>query len=196
MDEPALKQLLDDLLSGAVTPDEAVSRLRRLPFTRISVSQRSTTTGPCGNDAVRRSTRRERPPEQCAAIVADLLDEPGDNPVLLTRADADQVAGLPRPEPGRIVTTDRTGVDRGVAARASETLGRVLLDHRRNRRPGSRRRMPGGSGRVTASGPSFLPIAESQVSIACWRRSTNCRRPTPSSSSPAWRAPSPASSPG
>ena len=32
MDEPALRQLLDDVRSGAVSAADAVARLRRLPF--------------------------------------------------------------------------------------------------------------------------------------------------------------------
>ena len=39
MDEPALRQLLDDVSTGAVGPDEAVARLRRLPFADLGFAR-------------------------------------------------------------------------------------------------------------------------------------------------------------
>ncbi|MET0663093.1 MAG: 1-(5-phosphoribosyl)-5-amino-4-imidazole-carboxylate carboxylase, partial [Ilumatobacteraceae bacterium] len=35
MDEVTVRQLVDDIRSGAVTPDDAVARLRRLPFADV-----------------------------------------------------------------------------------------------------------------------------------------------------------------
>jgi NCAIR mutase (PurE)-related protein len=90
MDEPALRQLLADVASGACPADEAVRRLRRLPFSDLGFALVDH----------HRTLRQNLPeavygpgktPEQCAAIVVDLLDEP-DGPVLLTRADGEQVA--------------------------------------------------------------------------------------------------------
>jgi NCAIR mutase (PurE)-related protein len=85
MDEPALRQLLADVTSGTLTPDDAVQRLRRLPFADLGFARVDH----------HRSLRQSLPeavygpgktPEQCAAIVVEMLSEPG-GPVLLTRAD-------------------------------------------------------------------------------------------------------------
>jgi len=125
MDEPALKQLLDDLLSGVVTPDEVVFRLRRLPYSDLGfakVDHHRALRQRCG-EAVYAPGKT---PEQCAAIVADLLEEPGSNPVLLTRADADQVAASLEQNPDGLVTKTQTGST--VAWRqAQRHPGRVLL---------------------------------------------------------------------
>lgn len=89
MDEPTLRQLIDDIRSGVVTPDAAVERLRRLPFAEVG-------------DALvdhHRALRQGMPEavygrgksvEQCVAIVGELLTN-GVGPVLLTRADAAQI---------------------------------------------------------------------------------------------------------
>ena len=91
MDEHSLRQLLDDVRSGVVTPDDAVMRLRRLPFADIGFARVDH----------HRSLRQGLPeavyapgktPEQCAAIVAELLAEEASGPILLTRADDAQAA--------------------------------------------------------------------------------------------------------
>ena len=86
MDELSLRALLDDVQTGATTPDDAVATLRRLPFTDVdgaSVDHH-------------RHLRQGMPeaiygpgkhPEQCVAIVDELLSH-GTGPVLLTRTDA------------------------------------------------------------------------------------------------------------
>ena len=85
-----LRQLLDDVASGTCSPDDAVRRLRRLPFADLGFARVDH----------HRTLRQGMPeavygphktPEQCAAIVVELLEEPG-GPVLLTRADEHQVA--------------------------------------------------------------------------------------------------------
>src|ERR1039458_1849439 len=86
MDEPALRQLLDDVRAGVVTPDEAAARLRRLPFAGLGFAR---------VDHHRRLRQRVgeavyapgKTPEQCALIVRELLSEPDSGPVLLTRAE-------------------------------------------------------------------------------------------------------------
>jgi len=104
MDEPALRQLLDDVRAGVVTPDEAAARLRRLPFADLGFAR---------VDHHRRLRQRVgeavyapgKTPEQCALIVAELLSEPGGGPVLLTRAEEAQVCVAIEAEPGGEVTT-------------------------------------------------------------------------------------------
>lgn len=90
MDEVALRELLTAVRDGNVAPDAAVKQLARLPFADL------------GHTKVdhHRALRQGMPeavygpgksPEQCAAIVAELLQH-GSGPVLLTRADPQQIA--------------------------------------------------------------------------------------------------------
>ena len=72
MDELALQRLLDDVRSGACSPDDAVLRLRRLPFADLG-SPRWTTTGASARACPRPSTARARRADQCSAIVGELL---------------------------------------------------------------------------------------------------------------------------
>jgi hypothetical protein len=107
MDEPALRQLLDDVRAGVVTPDEAAARLRRLPYADLGFAR---------VDHHRRLRQRigeavyapGKTPEQCALIVSELLSEPDGGPVLLTRADEAQVAAASEGSVGADVT--QTGV--------------------------------------------------------------------------------------
>src|SRR5271165_3056304 len=90
MDEPGLQRLLADVASGAVSPDEAVHRLRRLPFADLGFARVD------HHRALRQGMAEAvygpgKSPAQCAELVAELLDEPGSGPVLLTRASADQI---------------------------------------------------------------------------------------------------------
>jgi NCAIR mutase (PurE)-related protein len=89
VDEAALRQLMAAVSSGEVHPDEAVERLRRLPFADLGFAK-------VDHHRELRQGRAEavyapgKTPEQCAAIVAELLAGPGRAPVLLTRADEAQ----------------------------------------------------------------------------------------------------------
>ena len=92
MDEAALRALVDDVASGRLPPDDAVARLRRLPFADVG-------------DALvdhHRTLRQGMPeavygpgktPEQCALIVGELLTN-GVGPVLVTRASDDQAKAM------------------------------------------------------------------------------------------------------
>jgi NCAIR mutase (PurE)-related protein len=89
MDEPSLRKLLEEVRSGDLHPDEAIRRLRRLPFADLGFARVDH----------HRHLRQGLPeavygpgktPEQCAAIVAELLAEPDGGPVLLTRASPEQ----------------------------------------------------------------------------------------------------------
>jgi NCAIR mutase (PurE)-related protein len=136
MDEPALRQLLDDVRSGAVTADDAVRRLRRLPFADLGFARidhhRALRQG-----MVEAVYGPGKSPEQCAAIVTELLAEPGAGPVLLTRADDAQADAATTANPG----ATRRG--RTITWRAAPTRpGRVL---------------------VVTAGTADLPVAEECV---------------------------------
>ena len=103
MDEPALRQLLDDVRASVGTPDEAAARLRRLPFADLGFAR---------VDHHRRLRQRVgeavyapgKSPEQCALIVSELLSEPAGGPVILTRAEPAQVAASTEASPEGEVT--------------------------------------------------------------------------------------------
>ena len=140
MDEADLRELIDGIRRGSVDPDAAVERLRRLPFADVG-------------DALvdhHRTLRQGTPEaiygpgksaEQCVRIVGELLAH-GSGPVLLTRADDDQVKAVvaahgeaeraagcvlwrrPEPRPDRTVLVVTAGTaDTPVADEAGFTLG-------------------------------------------------------------------------
>src|SRR5437763_4704204 len=110
MDEPTLRQLLLDVQTGAVTPDAAVATLRRLPFADLGFA-RVDHHRPLRQGLPEAVYAPGKTPEQCAAIVAELLDEPAAHPVLLTRAGDAQVAEALRANPGGLRTAS-TGARR------------------------------------------------------------------------------------
>ena len=98
MDEATLRQLLDDVRSGDLAPDDAVARLRRLPFADLGFARVD------HHRALRQGLPEAvygpgKTPEHCAAIVAELLREPG-GPVLLTRASDAQAEAALEHNPG------------------------------------------------------------------------------------------------
>jgi pyridinium-3,5-biscarboxylic acid mononucleotide synthase len=104
VDEDALRRLLDAVQVGAVTTDDALERLRRLPFADIGFARVD------HHRALRQGMAEAvygpgKTPEQCAEIVAELLAVPGTAPVLLTRADDAQAAAALARNPGG----ERTG---------------------------------------------------------------------------------------
>jgi NCAIR mutase (PurE)-related protein len=150
MDPAALHRLLDDVRSGACSPDDAVQQLRRLPFADLGFAKvdhhRSLRQG--FPEAVYGPGKTAA---QCAAIVGELLSDAGIqrgpesesgsetegdigrgtgattdgdghglrslspvSPVLLTRADDEQVARTMADHPGgsRTITGVATGADR------------------------------------------------------------------------------------
>jgi len=98
MDEAALADLIEGVRSGAVSADDAVTRLRRLPFAEV------------GDTLVdhHRALRQGMPEavygegksaDQCIAIVGELLS--GDSgPVLLTRVGDEVAAAVSAAHPG------------------------------------------------------------------------------------------------
>lgn len=101
MNEQAVRDLIDQIQSGQTSADEAVAALQRLPFTDLG-----------GDNHARidhhRALRQGLPeaiygpgktPEQCVAIVAELLEN-GTGPVVLTRVSNDQRTALNAAHPG------------------------------------------------------------------------------------------------
>jgi pyridinium-3,5-biscarboxylic acid mononucleotide synthase len=111
MDELVLRQLLEDVASGACSPDDAAYRLRRLPFADLGFARvdhhRGLRTG-----IPEVVYGQGKTPEQVVAIVAELLGDEG-GPVILTRADAAQVEAVTSRHPGgtRTATGPATGGD-------------------------------------------------------------------------------------
>ena len=143
MDDHDLRQLLEAVRSGAVRPDEALARLRHLPFADLGFARVD------HHRALRQGLPEAvyapgKTPEQCAAIVGELLEH-GDGPVLLTRADASQVAAALGRCPGGTTSPDAPGP----AARAVVTW----------------RPRQGCPGRVTVvtAGTADLPVADECV---------------------------------
>jgi NCAIR mutase (PurE)-related protein len=104
MDEPALRKLLDEVRSGELAPDDAVARLRRLPFADLGFARVD------HHRALRQGVGEAvyapgKTPEHCARIVAELLEEPDGGPVLMTRADGAQVDATLALNPGGEVTS-------------------------------------------------------------------------------------------
>ncbi|MGI9600822.1 MAG: nickel pincer cofactor biosynthesis protein LarB [Acidimicrobiales bacterium] len=92
MDETTLRNLLDDVRQGTVEPDEAVRRVRALPFADLGHTK-------VDHHRDLRQNMAEaiygpgKTPEQCRAIVTELLAA-GSGPVVLTRADEQQLAAV------------------------------------------------------------------------------------------------------
>jgi hypothetical protein len=99
MDEASLRHLLDQLLAGDLSADDVVRRLRRLPYADLGFAR-------VDHHRVLRQGLPEavygpgKSPGQCVAIVGELLAEPGGGPVVLSRADEDQVAAVLAAHPG------------------------------------------------------------------------------------------------
>ena len=105
MSDPRLRELLEDVAAGATSPDDALDRLRTLPFADLGFA-RVDHHRPLRQGFPEAVYAPGKTPEQCAAIVAELLDEPGDHPVLLTRAGDAQIAEALRVNPAGL----RTGI--------------------------------------------------------------------------------------
>ncbi len=145
MDDLDLRRVIDDLAAGAITPDEAVAPLHKIPFADLGYAKVDH----------HRELRQGRPeavyapgktPDQTAGIVEELLGT-GSGPVIVTRANASQAAacmercgdGLVTPahgeaglstlvwrpaqsRPGRIIVCTAGTADLPVAAECQATL--------------------------------------------------------------------------
>jgi len=98
VDDAELRALVEGVRSGAVAPDDAVERLRRLPFADLGFAR-------IDHHRALRQDRSEtvfgpgKTIEQSVAIVGELLAS-GSGPVLLTRATDEQAAALLAAHPG------------------------------------------------------------------------------------------------
>jgi NCAIR mutase (PurE)-related protein len=137
MDEPGLQRLLADVRSGACSPDEAVHRLRRLPFADLGFAKVDHHRG-LRQGFPEAVYGQGKTADECASIVGELLagsvgsvgtddgaairsadapartDGSGGSPVILTRADASQVEVVMARHVGgvRTITGMATGGDR------------------------------------------------------------------------------------
>ena len=119
VDVADLQQLLNEVASGAMAPDDAVTRLRRLPFADIGVARIDH----------HRSLRQGLPeavfgpgktPEDTAAVITELLTN-GHGPVVLTRADkAQRTAALAVDNTGTVI--NQTVVWRPAASRPEKVV--------------------------------------------------------------------------
>ncbi len=139
MDEATLRALLDDVTAGAMGTDEAVRRLRRLPFADLGYARVD------HHRALRQNLPEAvfapgKTAEQCAGIVAELLAEPGGAPVVLSRADADQVAATTAAHRGATVAGGADGQAATVVWRAAPARIESVL--------------------VVTAGTADLPVAE------------------------------------
>ena len=117
VDDDALRQLLDRVRAGELAPDDAVAVLRRLPWADLGFARVD------HHRALRQGMAEAvyapgKTPAQCAAIVGELLAEPG-GAVLLTRADPDQIAAVLELAPDGVATA-RTVVWRPAAPRKEQ----------------------------------------------------------------------------
>jgi NCAIR mutase (PurE)-related protein len=139
MDERTLRQMLEDVRTGARTPDDALTALRRLPYADLGFARVDHHRG-LRQGLAETVYGPGKTPEQCAAIVAELLDGEGDEPILLTRASDEQAAaalgrnsgGTQRgttlvwqpaaPRPERVVLATAGTADLPVAEECAATL--------------------------------------------------------------------------
>ncbi len=107
MDEVTLTQLLQDVRDGVVAPDDAVSRLRRLPFADLGHTK-------VDHHRELRQGMAEaiygpgKSPAEVAAIVTELLAG-GTGPVVLTRADQQQLEAALAVDPDATVSEAAVG---------------------------------------------------------------------------------------
>jgi pyridinium-3,5-biscarboxylic acid mononucleotide synthase len=146
MDASSLRALIEEVASGACPADEAVRRLRRLPYTDLGFARVD----------LHRDLRLGLPeavygpgktPEHCAAVVAELLTGT-DGPVLVTRASEAQV---------KAVTATATALGFGPGAVSeSGSLSTVVF------RPAPPKT---GAVVVITAGTADLPVASECVAV-------------------------------
>ena len=123
MNEPTLREILENVAEGVISPDAAFERVRTLPFADLGFARvdhhRELRQG--FPEAVY-SPGKTR--DQCTAIVAELLEGPSGGPVLLTRADPDLAATVMDAVPGG---TYHAGARLGVWRPAPDRIGMPVV---------------------------------------------------------------------
>jgi hypothetical protein len=146
MDASSLRDLIDQVASGRCTPDDAVAQLRRLPYADLGFARIDH----------HRDLRQGMPeavygpgkaPEQCAAIVEELLGATA-GPVLLTRASDTQVKAV-------------SAVGEALGHGPGEVTG-TGASHTMVFRPASRRQ---GSVVVVTAGTADIPVAQECTAV-------------------------------
>ena len=148
MDERTLRQMLEDVRSGARSPDDALTALRRLPYADLGFARVDHHRG-LRQGLAETVYGPGKTPDQCAAIVAELLAGEGNEPILLTRASEEQATAAlgqnaggeqrgttlvwqpsaPRPE--RVVLATAGTADLPVAEECAATLWAHGVDAKR-----------------------------------------------------------------
>jgi NCAIR mutase (PurE)-related protein len=107
MDDAALRNLIDQLARREIDADEVVRRLRRLPFAELGYAMVD------HHRALRQGLPEAvygpgKDPAHCVGIVGELLSAgdagPGGGPVVLSRANDEQVAAVCAAHPGGVVS--------------------------------------------------------------------------------------------
>ena len=151
MDEAALRTLIDGIVSGEVHPDDAVASLKRLPYVDLGFARVD------HHRQLRQGVAETvyapgKSPQQCAAIVAELLAQPGSTPVLLSRADGEQRNAA--------LATNADG--RAIDAGGGDPEGRTLATVVWRQAPARPERVA-----VVSAGTADLPVAdEAAVTLA------------------------------
>jgi len=140
MVDPRLHELLEDVARGATSPAAAADRLRTLPFADLGFA-RVDHHRPLRQGFPEAVYAPGKTPEQCAAIVAELVAGPTGGPVLLTRATEGQAqAALSLTPGGSYDAAARLGVWKPLSRRT-------------------------GSAVVACAGTADLPVAEEAAAV-------------------------------
>jgi NCAIR mutase (PurE)-related protein len=93
VDEASLYRLLEDVRSGATSPDDAVRQLRRLPYSDLGFA-RVDRHRPLRQGLPEAVYGPGKAVDHCVAIVGDLLSDPDGGPVVLSRASEEQAQAV------------------------------------------------------------------------------------------------------
>lgn len=127
-----MRQLLEDVREGRVSPDDAVLELRRLPFADLGFARVD------HHRAVRQGLGEVvyapgKAPEHCVAIIGELLAA-SDGPVLISRVDDEQAAATLGAHPGgerrgdTIIWRPADPINRGVLVITAGTADLPVAD--------------------------------------------------------------------